>query len=88
MALLHSLVSLGKRKKSLLGIMGWVFRHSLIHFVEGMGEEEEKWLKKEKKISLHRKKECAERGQQSSLFEMSVLGALQLLSRGPTHLQF
>ena len=39
-------------------------------------------------ISLHKKKECAERGQQSRLFEMSVLGALQLLSRGPTHLQF
>ena len=39
-------------------------------------------------ISLHRKKECAERGQQSSLFEMSLLGALQLLSRGQTHLQF
>lgn len=41
-------------------------------------------MKKREKISLHRKKECAERGQQSSLFEMSVLGALQCLRCGPT----
>lgn len=52
--LLCSLVSLGKRKKkrkekALLGIMGRIFRHSLIHFVEGIGEEEEKWLKKKRK---------------------------------------
>lgn len=54
----------------------------------------EKWLEKKKKISLLRKKQCGgaggggEGGQQSRLFEMSVLGALQLLSPGPTHLQF
>ncbi len=66
--------------------MGCIFMHSLIHFVEGMGKEEEKWGKDH--ISLHRKRVCAERGQDSSLFEMSVLGALQLLSRGPAHLQF
>lgn len=35
--------------------MGRIFRHSLIHFVEGTGEEEEKWGK-EDHISLHRKR--------------------------------
>lgn len=29
-------------EKNLLGIMGCIFRHSLIHFVERMSEEEEK----------------------------------------------
>lgn len=44
--------------------------------------------KRKKRLLCVGKKECAERGQQSSLFEMSVAGALQLLSSGPTHLQF
>lgn len=39
--------------------MGRIFRYSLIHFVEGMCEGEEKWGEK-RHISLHRKKECAE----------------------------
>ncbi len=68
--------------------MGRIFRHSLIHFAEGMGEEEEKMGEKKITFLCIGKGVCVERGQQSSLFEMRVLGALQLRHRGPTHLQF
>lgn len=69
MELIHSLIPQGK--KTPLCIINCILRLSLIHFVAGMGEEEEKEMVKKDHIPA-REEECAGLGQQSRLFEMSV----------------